>query len=163
MKLRILTDADEAALLDLLTSDRIKQTYMLPDFDRREDAIPLARRLTQLSREDHRYLRGMEQDGILVGYLNEVEVQGDSVELGYLVHPDHWNKGFATAALKLAIEDQFRRGFREVICGAFESNPTSLRVMKKAGMALLERVDEIEYRGKTHRCLYRSIQAADRR
>ena len=29
--------------------------------------------------------------------------------------------------------------------------------MEKAGMAPLEKIDEIEYRGKTHRCLYRSI------
>ena len=34
MNLRILTDADIAALIPLLTNHRIKQTYMLPDFDR---------------------------------------------------------------------------------------------------------------------------------
>jgi RimJ/RimL family protein N-acetyltransferase len=101
----------------------------------------------------------MDEDGILVGFLNDVEIADGAIELGYVVHPDHWNKGCATAALTLAIEELFRRGFREVVCGAFEENPASLRVMEKTGMAPLEKIDEIDYRGKVRRCLYRSIQA----
>ena len=157
MKLRPLTEKDEAALLELLTDNQIKQTYMLPDFAAREDAIPLARRLITLSQDESRFLRGMEENGILVGYLNDVEMVDGSIELGYLVHPRHWGKGYATDALKLAIEDLFRKGFREVVCGAFEENPASLRVMEKAGMQRIDKVDMIDYRGKVHRCLYCSI------
>lgn len=160
MNLRILTEADEAALLDLLTSDRIRQTYMLPDFPRREDAVPLARKLMQLSRDQRRFVRGMEQDGILVGFLNDVEIQDGTIELGYVVHPDHWGKGCATAALKLAIADLFRSGYREVLCGAFEENAASLRVMEKAGMQRINKCDFIDYRGRSHRCLYCSIKQA---
>ena len=160
MKLRILTEADEAALLYLLTNDRIKQTYMLPDFPRQEDALPLARKLMQLSRESGRFVRGMEQDGILVGFLNDVEIEDGTVELGYVVHPDHWGKGCATASLKLAIEDLFCSGYREVLCGAFEENAASLRVMEKGGMQRIDKYDTIGYRGRAHRCLYCSIKQA---
>lgn len=158
MMLRILTEADEAVLLDLLTNDRIKQTYMLPDFPRREDALPLARKLTHLSCEESRYVRGMDLNGTLVGFLNDVLIRDGSIELGYVVHPDHWGKGCATAALKLAIADLFRKGFREVLCGAFEENPASLRVMEKAGMHRIEFTEPIDYRGRTHTCLYCSIE-----
>ena len=158
MKLRPMTEKDEAALPELLTNDKINQTYMLPDFAAKEDAIPLAKRLMALSQDETRFLRGMEEDGVLVGYLNDVEVVEGAIELGYLVHPDHWNKGCATAALKLAIEELFQKGFREVICGAFEENPASLRVMEKAGMQRIDKVDMIDYRGKSHRCLYCSIE-----
>ena len=154
MKLRILTDSDEAALLELLTNDRIRETYMLPDFSQREDAIPLARRLMQLSREKNRFVRGVEENGALVGFLNDVEIENGCIELGYVVHPVHWGKGLATAALKLAIDALFRLGYREVTCGAFEDNSASLRVMEKAGMQKLEKTDEIEYRGRLHRCVY---------
>lgn len=158
MMLRILTEADEAVLLDLLTNDRIKQTYMLPDFPRREDALPQAQKLTHLSCEESRYVRGMDLNGTLVGFLNDVLIRDGSIELGYVVHPDHWGKGCATAALKLAIADLFRKGFREVLCGAFEENPASLRVMEKAGMHRIEFTEPIDYRGRTHTCLYCSIE-----
>lgn len=158
MKLRTLTETDEPVLLELLTNDRIKHTYMLPGFDRQEDAIPLARRLTQLSREEGRFVRGMDNDGVLVGFLNDVDISDGSIELGYVVHPAHWGKGFATAALKLAVHELFRLGYREVICGAFEENPASIRVMEKAGMQKLEKADEIEYRGLVHRCVYYSVE-----
>ena len=68
-----------------------------------------------------------------------------------------WGKGYATAALKLAIGELFQKGFREVVCGAFEENPASLRCMEKAGMGRIDKVDMIDYRGKVHRCLYCSI------
>lgn len=158
MKLRTLTETDETVLLELLTNDRVKQTYMLPDFPRQEDALPLAQRLMKLSQDEARFVRGMEEDGTLVGFLNDVEIENGSIELGYVVHPAHWGKGFATAALKTAISELFRLGYREVICGAFGENPASLRVMEKAGLQRLDKTDEIEYRGRVHRCVYYSAQ-----
>ena len=47
------TDADAA--LNLLTDSRIKETYILPDFDKREDAILLFQRLLTLSMEERRF------------------------------------------------------------------------------------------------------------
>nr|MBQ8243743.1 GNAT family N-acetyltransferase [Oscillospiraceae bacterium] len=154
MKLRILADADEPVLTGLLTNDQIKQTYMLPDFPRREDALPLARRLMALSREESRFVRGMDEDGTLVGFLNDVEIHDDTIELGYVVHPEHCGQGYATAALQLAIAQLFQAGYRKVLCGAFEENTASIRVMEKAGMHRLETSGEIEYRGKFRRCVY---------
>lgn len=158
MILRILTEADRDPLVSLLTDRRVARTYMLPDFSSAAEAVPLARRLMQLSREADRFVRGMEEEGVLVGFLNDVEIQGGTIELGYAVHPDHWNRGCATAALKLAIAELFQRGYREILCGAFEENTASIRVMEKAGMERTDKDDEIEYRGKAHRCLYCSIQ-----
>ena len=158
MNLRAFTENDEATLAELLTNDRVKQTYMLPDFPSREAALPLARRLVQLSRDETRFVRGMEAAGTLTGFLNDVEIREGTIELGYVVHPAHWGKGFATAALKQAIEELFRLGYRKVLCGAFEENPASIRVMEKAGMRRLGKTDEIEYRGRIHRCVYYAIE-----
>lgn len=159
MVLRILTEADEAALTQMLTSDEIKKTYLLPDFDRQEDAIPLAHRLMQLSCDDAHFVRGIDENGTLVGFLNDVEISDGSIELGYVIHPEHWNKGYATAALKLAMRQLFQAGYREVLCGAFEENPASLRVMEKAGMRRIEKTEKIEYRGNVHRCVFCVIES----
>ena len=158
MRIRPITPADQPAILALLTNDAIKQTYMLPDYEKAEDAIPLFRRLMDLSNDSARFVRAMEAEGEVVGFLNDVEIENGTIELGYVVHPAHWGKGRATAALKLAIEALFSRGFREITAGAFAENPASLRVMEKAGMTRLDKTDEIQYRGKIHRCVYYSIQ-----
>ena len=86
-------EADEAMMLDILTDSLIKQTYMLPDFERREDAIPLFNRLATLSRDLTHYVRGIYREDILIGFLNDVEIKDGSIELGYVIHPRFHGKG----------------------------------------------------------------------
>lgn len=145
---------DQTPVLDILTSDIVKQTYMLPDFSEREDAIPLFDKLTSLSTDETRYVRGIYLDQKLIGFINDVEIQNTSIELGYAIHPDFHEKGYMTQALKKAIAELFSLCYQEVIAGAFEENAASIRVMEKAGMRKLGKTDEIEYRGKIHRCIY---------
>ena len=156
LTIKRMSEMDLEAALDLLTNDVVKKTYMLPDFEKKEDAIPLFRRILELSLGDTRYVRGIYLNDHLIGYSNEVEVIEHAIELGYLIHPDYHGKGYMTDALIALIPDLFALGYEEVVCGAFEENPASLRVMQKAGMTLLEKSDEIEYRGKVHRCIYYS-------
>lgn len=157
MKLRKITAADESAMLELLTNDAIKQTYMLPDYAKKEDALPLFRRLMELSQEEAHFVRGICAGEELVGFLNDVEIENSAIELGYVIHPAHQGKGYATDALNLAIAELFQLNYREVIAGAFEENAPSIRVMEKAGMRKLEKTDSIEYRGRMHHCIYFSI------
>ena len=154
LTIKRISELDQEAALDLLTNHVIKKTYMLPDFEKREDAIPLFQRLQKMSVEDKRYIRGIYLNDYMIGYANEVEVKEKSIEIGYLIHPDFHGKGYMTEALKALIPDLFELGYEEVICGAFEENPASLRVMAKAGMTLMEKSDELEYRGRVHRCIY---------
>ena len=159
MKLRTFQESDWPRAAELLMSRAVSRTYMIPDFDTPGAARPLFDRLAKLSQDSTRFVRAMEEQGEFVGFLNDVEMADGTIELGYAVSPDRWGRGFATEALKLAIGELFRLGFREVVAGAFEENPASLRVMEKAGMMPLAKTDTIEYRGKTHTCIYRSIKA----
>lgn len=157
MELKIITEAEKDIMLDLLTDDSIKQTYMLPDFESRETSIPLFQRLCALSKDKTHFVRGIFTDGKLVGFLNDVEIENGTIELGYVIHPDHWGKGYATAALKVAITQLFDLGYHMVLAGAFAENPASLRVMEKAGMRKISKTDTIEYRGVLHSCVYCQI------
>ena len=158
MKLRAFQESDWPRLAMLATSTEVNKTYMLPDFESVEKVRPLFDRLMAMSKDDKRYVRAMEENGEFVGFCNDVERNGDSVEIGYAMCPDIWGRGYCTAALKLAIADLFELGFEQVVAGAFVENPASLRVMEKAGMSPIEKVDEIEYRGRTHTCVYRAIR-----
>lgn len=155
LTLRPIEDGDRDALAEMLTSSAVNQTYLLPDFDGTDDPklLRLIGRLTEYSRDDAHFVRGMDVDGKLVGFLNDVEIDGGKIELGWVVHPSCHNRGFCTAAAKAAIRELFGRGFDTVTAGAFEENPASLRVMQKCGMTLTDRVDELEYRGKVHRVI----------
>ena len=157
MKLRAFQESDWPRLAMLVTSNEVNKTYMLPDFESVEKARPLFDRLAAMSKDETRYVRAMEENGEFVGFCNDVERAGDTVEIGYAMCPDIWGRGYCTAALKLAIADLFELGFNQVVAGAFVENPASLRVMEKAGMTPIDKVDEIEYRGSIHTCVYRVI------
>jgi len=154
MELRILRETDQALVLEILTDEQVKQTYMLPDFPTREDALPLFRRLVQLSRDRSHFVRGICDGDVLVGFLNDVQTENGCIELGYAIHPRHWGKGYATEGLKLALEELARLGYRKAITGAFSENKASLRVMEKACMVPVPGTDTVEYRGKQYTCRY---------
>lgn len=157
MKLRAFQESDWPRAAALLTSSEVGKNYMLPEFESTEQARPLFERLMALSLDGARYVRAMEAGGQFVGFCNDVERDGDTVEIGYAICPDMWGRGYATAALKLAIGELFTLGFRQVAAGAFEENKASLRCMEKAGMIPMDKTDVIEYRGRTHHCVYRAI------
>lgn len=154
--LRSIAPEDRERMLDILTSPKVSKTYMLPDFADREDALPLFLRLMDMSREGSKYVRAVDLDGGLIGFVNQVEADRDAIELGYVIHPDFQGRGCMTEALQLAMNELFSLGYSEVITGAFSTNTASIRVMEKCGMERLEKTDEIEYRGTTHTCVYYS-------
>ena len=157
LTLRPFRPEDRERMLEILTDNTVNQTYMLPDFEKKEDAVPLFEKLMGLSQDEARFVRCISLDGVAIGFLNDVEVKDSQMELGYVIHPDAQGKGHMTRALKIAIEAVFSKGFTRVVCGAFEENKASLRVMEKAGMAPMNQTEIIEYRGKEHLCLYRAV------
>lgn len=152
IKLDILTNADIPAVAAILLDDSIKKTYMVPDLTP-EAAEAMAEKIISLSTDTARYVRGIYRENTLVGFLNDVGIEGDFIELGWVVHPDYQGKGYCTAAVKAAIEELFLMGYSEVWAGAFEENPASIRVMEKAGMAKSDKTEQVEYRGKMHNCI----------
>ena len=157
--LREILPEDRERMLDILTSEEVSKTYMLPDYENRADAAPLFVRLIEMSREAGKYVRGIADSEGLVGFVNHTDIQGEQIELGYVIHPQYQGRGYMTRALSLAMKELFSQGYREIITGAFSSNTASIRVMKKCGMTRMDKTDEIEYRGNLHTCVYfRMIQ-----
>lgn len=151
--LRPFLDSDIYAALKIILSDEVKRTYILPDLSQ-DGAKQLFSRLMELSVDSGHFVRAISVDGRMVGWLNDSEIQNGSLELGWVVHPDFQNRGYATSAVKLAFEELRAQGYKQVLAGAFASNAASIRVMEKAGMRRLERMDEVEYRGTVHNCVY---------
>lgn len=153
-----IADEDRADTIRILRDNEVKKTYMLPDLESDESAERLFLRLKELSGNDDRYVFGVKLDGKLIGFINDTEITDDYVEMGYCFHPKYHGNGYCTESFRAVIQYLFKKGVKEVRCGAFETNEASIRVMQKCDMEPIDHTDEIEYRGKTHRCVYYSIK-----
>ena len=158
LTLRCFSQADQPRMLEILTDTTVNQTYMLPDFASKTDAIPLFQRLMSRSKEEMRYVRCIDLDGLCIGFLNDVVIKDEEIEIGYVIHPDSHRKGYMTRALRMAISELFSIGYPKVVCGAFEENPASVRVMEKCDMERIAFTEVIPYRGKDHNCVYYAIE-----
>ncbi len=154
LSLRSIEEKDREEMLDLLTDPVIAQTYLMPDFASREDAIPLFERFRELSVQEDRFVYGVCLEDRVIGWVNDVSAGDGVVELGYVIDPAHHNKGYATEMLQAAMQEVFASGFSVLKTGAFEENIASIRVMEKNGMHRIEEEEYLEYRGKKHRCVY---------
>lgn len=156
--LRPFGEADREQAIRLLRNDEISKTYMLPEFEDDSAAESVFRHLLSLSQQEHHFVRAICLENRLIGFLNDVEIKGGTVELGYVIHPDDQNQGYATEALKASIWELFQRGYRAVQAGYFEENPASGRVMEKSGMHPISKSEDITYRGIVHHCLYYELE-----
>ena len=158
LRIHPFAERDRAALGKILTDRQVARTYMLPDFETEEAVDRMFSRFLELSRRDDRYVAGIYRNETLVGFLNDVEVKDGRIELGYVISPEYWSKGYATQTRRGAVCDLFERGYREVVAGAFVENPASIRVMVKSGMKKIAFEEDIDYRGTTHHCVYYSVK-----
>lgn len=154
--LRPITDLDKELIIEIFKNGEVKETYMLPDYSSDEGYLTLFENFKKLSNDTRRYVRGIYLQDKLIGFINEVEKTEESIELGYVISPLYKGRGFATRALDLSINYLLSIGYKEIVCGAFETNLASIRVMEKAEMKKMLKTDRIEYRGKMHKCIYYS-------
>lgn len=151
-------DADQHRMIDLLTNERIKETFMIPDFSSFMEAVGYFEKLKLFSKSGEHYEKGIYLGDKLIGFVNDVVIKGDSIEIGYAIHPGHHNKGYATEALSAVIADLFHMGYREVKAVAFVDNQASLRVMEKCGMSQTGETSRIIYHGKEHLCVHYEVR-----
>jgi len=151
------SDDDQARMTELLTDERIRKTFMVPDLKSPEKAAAMFEKLKRWSYSGGHYEKGIYLDGTLIGFINDVEISGGVIEVGYVIHPDFQNRGFATETLSAAIRDLFQNGYTEVRAAAFTGNKASRRVMEKCGMRLTGETSEVRYRGRLRKCVHYAI------
>ena len=155
--LKAFSECDRAAMLDIFCNETIKKTYMLPDFESKEQAGVLFDRFLALSNGDERLLYGVFLENTPIGFINECEKHDTTMELGYVITPEYQGQGFATEAVQACIQELFRMGFDHVRAGYFEGNDASRRVMEKCGMHKISLEEDIEYKDVLRHCFYFEI------
>ena len=152
-----ISEKDIPALMELLTDNTVKHTYMVPDFSSLAEVETSARRLMDRSKDPERYMAGIFLQGDLIGIIHDVMQKEDTVEIGYALLPAYYNQGYCSEAFRGVIRWMWQQGFRKVIAGAFEENKASIRVMEKCGMTLQPETEMIDYRGRQHCCVYYAV------
>ena len=150
LTLRPFLDSDYARALELFRDPSVYATYMLPDLRTEEEGRKLFNYFQKASNDLNAFVYAISCRGEFAGFINHVTKDEESIEVGYCVHPDMQNRGFATEALKAAVEELFRVGYKTVKAGHFSENIASGKVMLKAGMKKNDRVEKIAYRGREH-------------
>ena len=97
------------------------------------------------------------REGELIGFINDCGVEGDEIEIGYVIHPRCQNHGYASEAVHAVLAELREMGFKRVTAGYFAENTASLRVMEKCGMRRTDKTDTVTYRSKLHHCHYCEI------
>lgn len=150
---------DRKRLVELMLNGEITKTFMVPDYETEQEYLELADKLIRFSSiEDEAHLEyGIYLNGEMIGFVNDCGFDDDEIEIGYVIHPDYQNCGYATEAVRAVIGELWEMGFSRISAGFFEGNEASRKVMEKCGMTLNGESDEEEYRGKTLRCFYCEI------
>ncbi len=158
--LQSIREQDKDAMVEMFFNNEIIQTYMIPEYKSREEAVKLFDHFKELSVSSEHFVYGIYLNDQIIGFINDVEIKEKEIEIGYVIHPKEKNKGYATEVLTNAIRELFSMGYTVVKAGVFEENTASMRVMEKSGMNRIQQEDIIEYRGKVHRCINYEIVRA---
>ncbi len=123
---------------------------MLLPFD---DAAETLRALQALEAEWHspapeRLEFAIEREGAHIGSITYY-FQGppDEVELGWVLHRDHWRQGYATEAALALIDHAREMGLRRVFACCDSENIASYKTMEKLGMRHIATVPGRRNRG----------------
>lgn len=157
LEIRPYEGSDIILLSKLLANSEIAKTFMLPSYDTAKGYEALARKLFSYSHSDERFERGIYLDNVLIGFVNDVRIEEDVIEMGYVIAPEYKGNGYATEMFNAVISTLFSMGYKKIVTGAFEENIASIRVMQKCKMIKTNFTDYIEYHGAKKRCVYYEI------
>ena len=153
-----LKDKDQEAITQILTNDKIKETYVIPDLSP-TDQENLFKKLKLNSKSKGHYVRGIFKDGQLIGLINENGRLVDKrVDLSIAIEPSFQGKGYATEALKAAIDELFQLGYEEVSSYSFQTNLANIHVLEKCNMVKLPREEKLHYRDRDYTVVFYTIK-----
>lgn len=154
ISLRPLKKEDMEDFLPMMVDPYITSTFMFPILNDRNEKVMLYERLMSISCDPNSFTYGIYLEDKVIGLLNQVDKNVDYIELGYFISPIYWNKGYASEALKGAIEELSRLHHKELRCAFFMGNMASEKVMIKCDMEKTEVKEEITYRGENKIAIY---------
>ena len=88
------------------------------------------------------YNWAIELDNSVIGNISTVknDYNNKTCKIGYVIGKKYWNNGYMTEALKAVIKYLFAGGYLKISARHDVNNPSSGKVMEKAGMKYKETI-----------------------
>lgn len=135
LKLRPLKGSDADAIFRYFSLDQVVKFYDLPKFISLDQAKGLVKRwiARREVNEGERWAITLKDNDVCLGTIGfvDISIDNNSAGVGYELHPENWNKGFATEALAKIISYGFKsRGFHRIWAKTDPDNKASRRVLE---------------------------------
>ncbi len=138
LTIRRLRPADAEALYRIL-SDRQVMRYLEPPYDR----LQTEQFLREAGLAEPPLVYGTEEGGRLLGYVIYHAYDPDSMELGWVLSPDCWGKGYASRLTDRLVELAHRAG-KTVVIECVPEQTVTRHIAEKKGFAYVGRTDGLE-------------------
>ena len=157
LTLKSIEEKDKESMLKMVKDSKIKKTYMLPDFESKEQEDNFFNKLKDFSCSNEHIVYGIYLKDRLIGFINDVAKTEDTVEVGYFIDSDEWNKGYATEALWAYLKQLCEMGYYYFEAAYFEGNDASKKVMENCCMHSSGKKEIIHYHGKDQLAIYHKV------
>ena len=157
LTLKSLEDKDQESMMKIVKDPKVKKTYMLPDFDNEDQEKQFFQRLKRITESNEHLTYGIYLKDRLIGFINDVTMSSEVIEVGYFIDSNEWNKGYASEALWAYMKQVFELGFYKVEAAYFEGNTASAKVMEKCCMHPSGKTEVIKYRNEDCLAIYYEV------
>ena len=137
LKIRKMTEEDLEPLHRLLSDPEVMR-YLEPPFTREQ-----TKEFLESALEEKPAVWTVEGDGKFIGYVIWHGYEEDTMELGWVLLPEYWGKGYATALTKQLMERTTAQGKKPVIeCDP--EQPVTKHIAEKLGFVWTETSDGLD-------------------
>ena len=85
----------------------------------------------------------VEENGSFIGYVIYHDYDEGSVEIGWVLYPEYWNKGYASRLTKQLIERAFSSG-KDVVIECVPQQEASRHIAMKYGFLYQGKMDDLD-------------------
>ena len=136
--IRKMTESDLEQLYRLLSDQRVMEYIEAPYTREKTEQFLQRAGLAEVP-----LIYAAEKDGEFIGYVIYHDYDKDSVEIGWILYPECWGKGYASALTEMMIEKTSFSGKQAVIeCSPMQQ--ITKHIAKKYGFAYEGRIDHCD-------------------
>ena len=148
--IRKFNELDYEPLCRLLSDPKVMR-YLEPPYSREQTGVFL-----QAALSDHPPVYAAELDGCFIGYVIYHAYDPESVEIGWVLFPEYWGKGYASELTKQMIDMAGNAG-KSLVIECDPGQEATKHIAEKHGFVWSERSDGLDI----YRLFFRDFQAGN--